>query len=477
MPCSCWPICWRHSLFRTPTDASSTATRFSTDSYLRSLAIDRDVDFSNDTLNYIYPRSDDGSPNVWLTRKTPTGRPVNMMSIGPGILWSPFFAAAFLFAILARALGINLPLDGYSLPFVLSAGVAGVVYATLGAHFCYRSCRLVFDSRPAFWATITAWLATPAVYYSVISPAYSHAPSFFAMSLFVYVWLETRHRDDVARYVVLGLLAGLATLVRWQDAIILILPGFQLVSAIATRRLSLPAAVPRGIVLAAGVAVMLLPQFLAWRSIYGEFFVLPQGEGFMRWTDPAIAAVLFSLRHGLFSWTPAVLLSIAGLAWLVRRDALLGWASVAVLAVAVYVNASVSDWWAGAAFGARRFVGYTVFFALGFAAAFSSGHVASSRLARASCRRRARPLQPAVRAAVSGVHARLRGTGSLPDHGEAGARRSASFAVADTSRVARWIVDSTPQTLRPRYNPDRERVTQVRTPHRDKTGTATRSRG
>jgi len=341
-------------------------------SYLRSLAIDWDVDFSNEYAELYLPTGDDGAPNVWLTRKTPTGRPANMMSIGPGLLWSPFFAAAYLLAILVRAVGINMPLDGYSLPFVLSAGVAGVVYATLGAHFCYRSCRLVFDSRPAFWATITAWLATPAVYYSVISPAYSHAPSFFAMSLFVCIWLETRHRDDVARYVALGLLAGLATLVRWQDAIILILPGFQLAAAIATRRLSLSAAVPRGIVLAAGVAVMLLPQFLAWGAIYGEFFVLPQGEGFMRWTDPAIAAVLFSLRHGLFSWTPAVLLSIAGLAWLVRRDALLGWASVAVLVVAVYVNASVSDWWAGAAFGARRFVGYTVFFALGFAAAFSS---------------------------------------------------------------------------------------------------------
>ena len=53
-------------------------------------------------------------------------------------------------------------------------------------------------------------------------------------------------------------------------------------------------------------------------------------------------------------------------------------------------------------------------------------HVASSRLARASCRRRARPLQPAVRTAVSDVHARLRGTGSLPEHAEAGVRRSPS---------------------------------------------------
>jgi hypothetical protein len=42
-----------------------------------------------------------------------------------------------------------------------------------------------------------------------------------------------------------------------------------------------------------------------------------------------------------------------------------------VVLLAVYINASVSDWWAGEAFGARRFVGYSVFFALGLAALFA----------------------------------------------------------------------------------------------------------
>jgi hypothetical protein len=39
-----------------------------------------------------------------------------------------------------------------------------------------------------------------------------------------------------------------------------------------------------------------------------------------------------------------------------------------VLAASVYVNAAVRDWWAGEAFGARRFVGDSVFFALGLSA-------------------------------------------------------------------------------------------------------------
>jgi len=88
----------------------------------------------------------------------------------------------------------------------------------------------------------------------------------------------------------------------------------------------------------------------------------------MRWTQPEILAVLFSTRRGLFLWTPALLLAAIGLGFLVRRDRLLGAGAIVVLLLSLYVNSAARDWWAGEAFGARRFVGETVFFALGFAA-------------------------------------------------------------------------------------------------------------
>ena len=37
-------------------------------------------------------------------------------------------------------------------------------------------------------------------------------------------WLTTRERTDLKRFVVLGALVGCATLVRWQEATLLILP-------------------------------------------------------------------------------------------------------------------------------------------------------------------------------------------------------------------------------------------------------------
>lgn len=88
----------------------------------------------------------------------------------------------------------------------------------------------------------------------------------------------------------------------------------------------------------------------------------------MQWGEPALAAVLFSDWHGLFTWTPVVAVAVAGTAGLWRRDRSVGIAAVAVMISAWYVNAAVSDWWAGEAFGSRRFLSCFPFFVLGLGA-------------------------------------------------------------------------------------------------------------
>ena len=94
----------------------------------------------------------------------------------------------------------------------------------------------------------------------------------------------------------------------------------------------------------------------------------------MRWGTPALWSVLVSDNHGLLSWTPVVALAIAGLVPLTKRDPLIGTAAVAFLVISWYVNAAVADWWAGEAFGARRFVGCYPVFVLATAALFDRLH-------------------------------------------------------------------------------------------------------
>ena len=333
--------------------------------YLRSLVFDRDLDFSNDYAE-LYGAAPESSG--WLRERTATGRPRNMMSIGPAILWSPIYLAVVAVAAIGAAFGLSIVVDGFATPFPLAAGVAGIAYATLGIYFCYRVAAMRFGERAAFWGSLLAWLATPALYYSLISPAYSHAASIFTSALFAFVWLRRLRQYTLGRFAVLGALAGLAMLVRWQSVTILLLPVVEILldrEAFAERARRLVIA---SLTMGVTALVVFSPQLLAWKAIYGGYFVVPQGSGFMRWTEPAVASVLFSARRGLFIWTPAVALAVVGLWALYRRERILGTGAIVVVALSLYVNAAVADWWAGEAFGARRFVGDTVFFALGFAA-------------------------------------------------------------------------------------------------------------
>jgi hypothetical protein len=123
----------------------------------------------------------------------------------------------------------------------------------------------------------------------------------------------------------------------------------------------------------AAALVVFSPQALAWLVLYGRPFTVPQGPGWMRWRDPHLLDVLLSDRHGLFTWTPVLAIAVAGFLLLWRRDRHLAIAATVVAAASWYVNAAAADWWAGEAYGARRFVSCVPVFALGFAAVLDLG--------------------------------------------------------------------------------------------------------
>jgi hypothetical protein len=83
------------------------------------------------------------------------------------------------------------------------------------------------------------------------------------------------------------------------------------------------------------------------------------------WRSPYFIAVLFSSEHGLFSWTPLLLLAIAGLILFKWREPRVG-APLLAAALAFYVFIACYPDWAGiSSFGNRFFVSLTPLFILG----------------------------------------------------------------------------------------------------------------
>jgi hypothetical protein len=345
--------------------------------YLRSAVFDRDLHFLNDYVGLATGIADEGHDGPeWLEARTETGHIRNVMSVGPALAWAPLFLVTTLVVWLGGLAGAPWPLDGLWAPFQASAAFSGIAAATAAAWFTFRLVERLTTIRAAIWATLTMWLGSHALYYSLIAPQYSHAVSMLASSLFLYRWVATLGRLDTRRFVELGLLGGLTALMRWQDAVVLAAPALELAWTLGSRDDHRPRAARALALLAvAGLAslVAFVPQLVVWQVLYGRPLLVPQGDEFMRWTSPALVDVLVSSRHGLFSWTPVALVGVAGLVPLWRRHRLVAAGLAAVFALSWYANAAVADWWAGEAYGARRFLSCFAVFAVGLGVLYERG--------------------------------------------------------------------------------------------------------
>lgn len=326
--------------------------------YMRSALLDRDLDIANDVALY--------------NARVPAASTAKLYeyyfySVGPGLLWSPFFLAGHAVARLAQSLGSNVNPDGFSFIEEAFVVLGSVFYAALALVLLRRvTTRLIPDGFPAV-AVSGMFLVSPAVYYVIFEPTMSHTLELFGVSLFFWALFgqPLRERRD---YFVLGVATGLMFLVRWQNVTMLCVaaplalghPPFD------RPRLSRPHVVAF-LVGAASVACL---QLLFWQITLDVLVTIPQGPGYLTPFKPHLLEVLFSTQHGLLSWHPALVIGLVGLAYLPFRFLALSLAAAFVLDL--YVCSIVFDWWGVDAFGMRRMVGALPIFVLGCAAALAA---------------------------------------------------------------------------------------------------------
>ena len=310
--------------------------------YLRSAVFDGDLDFADEWEHWGYPPQ----------RITPTGLRVNSQSVGPALLWSPFYLAAHVYVKLGHALGSRrFADDGYDRPYRRATALGTLTAVVVGAALLVAALSRATGAGPACLAVAAAVFASPVLYYAWVVPAMSHGAAFGAGAAVVWAWERARRRPSLGAWTSLGALLGVAALMRWQAALLALLVAPLALRGLLRREVRWPwlaAAATAG-------AAAFAPQALAWRALYGSFLLVPQGGGFLDWTSPHFSDTLFSADHGFFSWTPAMLLGIVGLAAGLRRDPLGSGASLLVCFATAWVNGAVADWAASDAFGARRF--------------------------------------------------------------------------------------------------------------------------
>lgn len=325
--------------------------------FTRSIWFDRDLNLTND---YALLGIDDPQ-HQFLLEPTVTGYAQSAWAIGPALAWLPFFGVGHIAATTLAGQGVDVRTNGTSFPYRQAVCLAGLFYGLLGLWWSYRIARLVSAASIATIAVGTIGAGTFVFWYLVREPTMSHSVSMASVAGFVLAWLTHRTSTAWRTWALLGVLGGVMVIMRWQNAIVLVLPALALVT-----RPRLTAS------FVAGVFVATVPQLWTWHALYGEWITQPPVSPRLLWWNAQWVDVLWSSRSGLFGTSPAAYVGAIGLFFVWRKARALAATGLLTLVLMTWTNGAVEDWWAGASYGGRRFDSLIPFLVCGCAVMFAT---------------------------------------------------------------------------------------------------------
>lgn len=289
---------------------------------------------------------------------------VNRFYCGTAVSIAPFFGLA---AVVSSITGE--PLDGYSLYFQCGVSVAALFYFLAGLFFL--SMLLKQFGITDKWITITLLLisfGTNILYYVVYEPSMAHVYAFAYITIFLY-FAKKICTGKFSTLDVIACFAAFAMVVLVRSVNVLMLLALPFIAGSMNElRSAITALIRRKKALVVGMMVfacLISIQFLLYYLQTGKAFLnsYSDAEGF-DFSSPRIAGFLFSYRKGLFVYTPLLLLSLAGLIILFRKDRFRLLSVLIFLSVIVYLLASLRNWYGGDSFGMRHMIDYYALFAI-----------------------------------------------------------------------------------------------------------------
>lgn len=302
--------------------------------------------YSPENNNLIYSLS---APVPLKTRITSLEKTDNPHPPGTAVLLLPWYVWADELA------GIfHLPRNGYSDIYQIFCGIGVVTYVVLGLFICERIINRVVGKSPwVRWGIIGIFMATPLLYYGVYDVINSHGVSFFVAALFWYKYL-TWKLDKKSDYLYLGMILGLAFIIRLQEVLLWLPVLYKLVKNRPRQ------AGVKLVLLFISFAVVIFPLVWQWKTLYGgywpETYII--GRTFKDWWG-----VFIHPTNGLFSVSPILVVSISGILMGVRKYPIVFLMGIIFLMQIVAV--SYQGGWSDAAYGARMFISSLVAAAFG----------------------------------------------------------------------------------------------------------------
>lgn len=354
-------------------------------SYIRSAVFDRDINFTNEIEHYKNTTSklsglpavqeDDAIKKIVSETMKETGYYPNHHSFGNALLWTPFYLAAHILTLTLNFLGLNLAVDGYSLFYELSVGLGSIFYGFLGIFIIYKFCQKFYSKKISLISTVAVLLGTSIFWYVSVEPTWAHANSLFLISLFIYYWYTKKEKTKID-WALLGFILGIATLIRRQNMIFVILPGLNwltdYVKVLKEKNLrNLFNRFVENIFFVTPMIPMYLLQVFIWKRMFNKWYWLMNVQtvaGFTT-TNNKILLMIFSTKCGIIVM-PIILISLIGLGFFTKKRKKLGTAFLTIFILqftimSFFVERFLSELVCHGGYIMRFFINCTPFYAIG----------------------------------------------------------------------------------------------------------------
>jgi hypothetical protein len=306
--------------------------------------------FKDSILNKYHP-----TPELQQAFLHGSGNYVMKYPAGQAILFSPFFFIAHA----AAGLSERYPADGFSYPYQLCIGIGMLFYACIGICVLRKVLLHFFPDAVTAVTLLVVFFATNYLNYSVIDGAMTHNTLFMLYAFLLLFTIRFYEKPTLRFAMAIGVVAGLATLVRPTEIICIVIPlcwkmtGFSKIKErisflINHRSLIVPAIVV--------FALVVFVQFAYWKYVSGSWIVYSYGKEGFDWLQPHIIDGLLSYKNGWLVYTPVMLLVFPGFICIYKRNRELFFTLSLFSCLFLYTCFAWHEWWYGGSLGQRAMI-------------------------------------------------------------------------------------------------------------------------
>lgn len=293
---------------------------------------------------------------LFWPEELPDGKAVIKTSMGMSILYSPFF---FMSHGIARLFGMEA--YGFSPVYKIGLLVSAFFYLVIGLIFLRRILKAYFPDYMVALTIITIVLGTNLLNYATYDAPMTHVYNFAMINVFIWYTIQWYKNPRMWTLLPLGLLAGLITLVRPSNILILMFffaYGVFTWESLKQRFLLVLNKFHWFLFMALAFVLVWVPQFIYWYVVTGSFLVDSYPDEQFFWLNPHFIDGLFSYRKGWLVYTPVMAFALVGMVLLFRKMKEFSWAIMVFMGLSTYIIVSWWCWWYGGSFGMRSFVDY-----------------------------------------------------------------------------------------------------------------------